>query len=178
MRLYTLTRNQQIIQMFKDGYTLEEIGQEFGISRQRVQQITSREGVTGEQAGYNKKIEKSKTKKCKVDVCKTNAIGVHGYCSKHYHRVLKYGDPTPQFKVKKFVDHDGVCFVEGCDRPFKANGLCNSHRYSFYRYKQKGEIKDLDEYLLIQKAKKKMGKRTIELKFVREFIEENKELFA
>ena len=59
-----------------------------------------------------------------------------GYCAYHYHANRKHGNPlaasgrrTRAFKV---APEGATCSVEGCDRPFLAKGLCNTHYKRVY----------------------------------------------
>lgn len=45
------SRTAQIIAMYRSGSTLNEVGQEFGIARERARQILRREGVSSKEGG-------------------------------------------------------------------------------------------------------------------------------
>ena len=57
-----------------------------------------------------------------------------GYCELHYQRFKKYGNPL-MMKDNQFVpvrldteaNPTRVCLVEGCPRPYHANGYCSMH---------------------------------------------------
>jgi len=61
---------------------------------------------------------------CSVDGCD----GKHkakGFCSKHYHRYLKYGDPHKIIKPNR-VKHLECC-VDGCKNNVSAKNMCKNH---------------------------------------------------
>lgn len=56
---------------------------------------------------------------CSIAEC-GDAVKARGWCSKHYQRWVKHGDPAyspPQTR----------CSVNGCERPHKGHGLCKLH---------------------------------------------------
>ena len=118
------SRAESMAEMFKQGKTLQEIGDHFCISRERVRQLLKQVGVSGKDGGHALKPKRTDFI-CKVENCSSN-VKTMGYCAKHYGRVQKHGTPTPEFK-RQFQEHDGSCMVEGCNRPFKSNGYCNTH---------------------------------------------------
>ncbi|MEC5422085.1 sigma factor-like helix-turn-helix DNA-binding protein [Virgibacillus sp. C22-A2] len=170
-------RASDMKEMYVSGSTLQEIGDIYGVTRERVRQILSGFGVDRNDGGIAKKIEMAKSIPCSVDDCNTLATGVHGYCRHHYIRVRNYGTPKPKFK-REFMENDGGCLVEGCDRPFSAYGLCNKHKTNYYiqreRYKN---VTDLNDFLKVQKAKRMMGKTKINYSKIREFMNNNPEHF-
>ena len=48
-----MSRDAEIVQMFKSGATLQEIANRFGFTRQRAQQITKRAGLSSASGGYS-----------------------------------------------------------------------------------------------------------------------------
>lgn len=71
---------------------------------------------------------------CNADRC-TNDIGRHGakgYCSKHYKRFQKYGDPlgSPAKEPHR------TCEIDGCGKPSRSRGssLCPKHYHRQYRH--------------------------------------------
>jgi hypothetical protein len=46
-----MTRNETIANLYRDGKTLEEIGETYGISRERVRQLVSRAGINRQDGG-------------------------------------------------------------------------------------------------------------------------------
>lgn len=72
---------------------------------------------------------------CAVDGC-GNPKRSAGYCSKHYQRVLKYGDPS---KVKKLaMMESSSCLIPGCGRKAHAKGYCGGH---YSRLRRHGDPK-------------------------------------
>ena len=63
-------RNKEIIQLIKEGKTYQEIGERFGISRQRVQQIAKKEGI-----------KKERKKKYKCMICGKPIKAQRKYCN-------------------------------------------------------------------------------------------------
>ena len=78
-----------------------------------------------------------------------------GYCTRHYRRYLKYGDPlagvtgtTRQRPEDHPIPHGNrkyalgtTCSVEGCDRLPKVKGLCRGH---YHRLNQTGLVGSAD----------------------------------
>ncbi len=57
---------------------------------------------------------------CSMPDCGKPVYG-HGYCSKHYARVVRHGDPMRGKRPKR------TCIVDGCDRDYLAKGFCSVH---------------------------------------------------
>lgn len=62
-----IKRDQKIVEMFKDAKTMQEVGDKFKISRERVRQIIARNGLSSKDGGYvlrakNKKIVRDANK--------------------------------------------------------------------------------------------------------------------
>ena len=75
--------------------------------------------------------------KCQVADCIEDRRNRAKYCSKHYHRILRYGDPTfdPIAAARR------QCAQIGCDALTTADhGLCKKHARRFYAVRQKGTI--------------------------------------
>ncbi|MDN4069983.1 hypothetical protein QYF50_18940 [Paenibacillus vini] len=168
-------RIRDMILMYKEGATLREIANEFGVTYQHVNQTFKRAGVPAESGGVNVKPKMSDFT-CMADGCERKAK-TSGYCVTHYQRVRIHGTPTPIFK-KEFQEHDDICLVNGCEEPFKSNGLCNKHATAFYLNKRKGNVSDLNDFLKVQKAKEMMGKRYALFEDIRKFMEEHEEEFS
>lgn len=61
-------RNQRMVTMYRQGLTLEKIGQSFGLTRERVRQILRKQGVTWTEGGQHKtKQAKDAARKAKQD---------------------------------------------------------------------------------------------------------------
>ena len=58
-----------------------------------------------------------------------NKSASKGYCKKHYHRLVRYGDVT----VVKLLRRTG-CNVEGCGRKHRSLGYCEIHYSHFKTY--------------------------------------------
>lgn len=81
---------------------------------------------------------------CKIDGCERIADGGYGWCSMHYKRFKKHGDPL---YVRKNVK-DSVCRVDGCNEivgDHGSHGMCHKHARkewgirTNYAQKQKGK---------------------------------------
>jgi transposase len=46
-----MNRNEQMAEYYKRGWTLERIGQKYGITRERVRQIVKKQGLTWKDGG-------------------------------------------------------------------------------------------------------------------------------
>lgn len=62
---------------------------------------------------------------CAVEDCNNQKFG-YGYCSKHYQRHKKYGDPLGGPGSGRVPTHQH-CTVEGCQKPHTAQGMCQMH---------------------------------------------------
>jgi hypothetical protein len=74
---------------------------------------------------------------CAADGC-SNPSRETAYCNKHYHRILRYGDPLydPIAAQKK------PCKEAGCDRKTTAaHGYCVKHGRRIHAQKEKGTLK-------------------------------------
>ncbi|ETT46234.1 hypothetical protein BSK66_31690 [Paenibacillus odorifer] len=139
-------RNNEFITLYKDGKTCTEIGSMYGISRQAVQQTLKRYGITQADSG-----RKPNETKCSVNGCENVGRVTKGMCPKHYSRFKKWGDPN--HTSKEFQEHDPICLVDGCNKDFKAGGLCYNHYMSFKGFKKRGKMIELREFLEYQKSK-------------------------
>lgn len=82
---------------------------------------------------------------CKLDECERPVYG-HGYCSPHWKKWRKYGDPTFLARRPK---RQGVapCEIDGCDGLFFNRGWCVKHYARWHRYgsptfRLRGEVVD------------------------------------
>lgn len=64
-------------------------------------------------------------KKCIINNCDKSSKA-HGYCSAHYHRLIRYGNPL---KGKDFRNRNPPdnCTIFGCNHKYAAKGLCYMH---------------------------------------------------
>lgn len=71
---------------------------------------------------------------CLVPGCAVERKGL-GYCSAHYQRVKKYGDPRSDVPVRARGSMSGTCTVSGCDREISQRtlGLCRPHYHRVWR---------------------------------------------
>lgn len=73
-------------------------------------------------------------KQCSIDTC--NKVSSRaGMCFGHYKKKLKYGDPLHGKKHPR--NEQGLCLVEGCQKPYTAKGLCCMH---WNRLRRTGKI--------------------------------------
>lgn len=69
-------------------------------------------------------------KTCKIDGCGKNVVGL-GYCSAHYSKLKKYGDP-----LAGRTNSGGTCEIKDCAEPVHAHRMCRLH---YERYKKHGD---------------------------------------
>lgn len=75
MREDGLPRNDQIVQLRRDGKTLQEIADTFGLTRERVRQITTRAGVGAESArGAGRRQRAAAGMECRRHVARTLSV--------------------------------------------------------------------------------------------------------
>jgi 5-methylcytosine-specific restriction endonuclease McrA len=70
---------------------------------------------------------------CKIDDCTSKTYG-HGYCSMHYARWKRNGDPKTTRKAANGTYSGKSCLLPDCDLPVKMFGYCNVHGLRFKRY--------------------------------------------
>ena len=80
-------------------------------------------------------------RQCIVDQCAADVYG-HGYCSKHYYRWKRNGDPYTVRKSANGTHIGKTCPVEGCSEPMRLLGYCNTHGL---RYKRYGDVHALQK---------------------------------
>lgn len=76
---------------------------------------------------------------CKINNCDRPHLA-RGFCSAHYERWHKYGDPLGGAKFRKPRSPNIECQVEGCHKRHKTMGLCPMH----YQRQRVGGTLDLD----------------------------------
>lgn len=98
-------RNEAIVEAYKYGRTLNEIGEEHGISRERVRQILRRQGVSREEGGISLKAsEKSKERRAAYDAAFTARWG----CSPAFWKILRamssnyWNSPVGKYHRQKY----------------------------------------------------------------------------
>lgn len=64
---------------------------------------------------------------CTVEDCDRHKASVAGYCSLHYKRYKRHGDPTVTLRQYR-ISLDGLCTFDGCDKPLESRGYCSTHR--------------------------------------------------
>ena len=57
--------------------------------------------------------------------------GAKGFCTTHYHRFLRYGDPLAG---GPYAAPGRECSVDGCRKPYRMNGFCTTHAQRFKKY--------------------------------------------
>lgn len=67
---------------------------------------------------------------CDVPGCDRPHLS-RGYCSAHWQRWKKTGDPGPAWVRPPRAQRDPICTVEGCERPHTALGYCSLHAHRF-----------------------------------------------
>jgi len=105
-------RNKEIIKLVKEGKTYQEIGERFGISRQRVQQIAKKEGIKKERkkkykcivCGKEIKTQRKYCNTCRENLKKPTFICIN--CGKFFRRYLS------EAKVKNIRFCSDKCRLE------------------------------------------------------------------
>lgn len=90
-------RNERIASMFRQGLTLEVIGGEFGITRERVRQILKKAGVSARDGGISKRVG--------VRRASTEAKRDAKYMAKHGMSRADYMELSSIGATKAFRDH-------------------------------------------------------------------------
>jgi hypothetical protein len=67
---------------------------------------------------------------CTIEDC-GNKVVARGYCTKHYQRWAKYGDPNVSKPRKR-----GTCSIDNCNRPAAGRGWCTLH---YQRWRKHGD---------------------------------------
>lgn len=60
-------RNVSMVSMYRQGMTLQEIGDRYGLTRERVRQIVSREGITSKEGGKTVQVKEKKMIQSVID---------------------------------------------------------------------------------------------------------------
>lgn len=72
---------------------------------------------------------------CSVDGCERTEH-IRGFCSTHYHRWLRHGDPNILVRVVIPAQSD-TCTLDGCEAPYHAHGMCRRHWAADYHRKNR-----------------------------------------
>lgn len=70
---------------------------------------------------------------CSVTGCELSTKSL-GYCSKHYVRFKKYGNPETVLRNREQSAVPVICQVESCEKKSKSLGFCSTHLERFKRY--------------------------------------------
>lgn len=68
---------------------------------------------------------------CLIDQCARESQTASGYCSLHYKRFKRHGDPC---LVKRNCNPPQFCTVEGCSEKHVGKGFCRKHLKKFHKY--------------------------------------------
>lgn len=74
---------------------------------------------------------------CSVDGCGKPILNSRGWCSKHYQRWRRNGDPLLAKLIR--TEAGQVCKADGCEREVSAKGLCVNH---YVRLRKRGSYED------------------------------------
>ena len=72
---------------------------------------------------------------CSIEGCDRDTFA-RGWCTMHYNRWRRDGDPGPVGPARQTTPTDGTCMVEGCSDRVAALRLCDRH---YRRYKAHGD---------------------------------------
>lgn len=86
----------------------------------------------------------NKGKVCKEEGCEREAKN-SGYCRTHYRRLRLFGDT--QVYLTETYDKDELCLMPGCTDTPRAEKLCNNHYHNYRYHQEKGNVKDVVEYI-------------------------------
>lgn len=78
---------------------------------------------------------------CLIDGC-DDPVLARGWCTKHYKRWRRYGDPLISKRIQKYPIGT-VCSVDGCDRKIKGRGFCKLHLDRYREYGEPGPAEKL-----------------------------------
>lgn len=171
------SRELEMLGMYKEGNTLQEISDMYGLSGERVRQLIKPYGANRYNGGSSVKTKNQQN--CKVDGCLNKTRRKNRLCEFHRQRLQKYGTTKPDdFKVRKWTDYKGLCLVDKCNRKTRSSGLCHNHYSTFNRQKNMHKnIQNLNEFLKVQKAKNMLGKKKENYDVLKKFIDEHAEYF-
>jgi len=95
-------RDERMCSMFIGGSTYQEIGNAYGISRQRVAQILNKVGITGKDGGVSRR--SNERKRLKREAIETRFMSFYG-CTRgrwrHYRAFHEDIEKTPLYPFKK-----------------------------------------------------------------------------
>ena len=69
---------------------------------------------------------------CVAKGCSSRVIRCYGLCNKHYKRLKRFGNPNAPLIVMR--EHDAMCAVADCEKPFHCKGYCKNHYRAFRKY--------------------------------------------
>lgn len=82
--------------------------------------------------GYGKRQNNVK-RSCVIPECSSD-VYAFGYCTKHYHRFKRNGDPYVVRKLANGTYAGKTCLLDECNDPAKIYGYCNVHGIRFSRH--------------------------------------------
>lgn len=100
-RIGSTERSQKMAALYKGGKTLEQVGAEFGVTRERVRQIISRqEGIQRRDGGIAKRADASRLERAARRDARHYAT--HGCSYAQYRWLLKVKRALPRFNQQRF----------------------------------------------------------------------------
>lgn len=152
-------RDNQMKRLFLRGETLHEIGQKYGVSRERVRQILSRFGVTGKDGGAKKRGEDNKDRRLQE---RQYSCMERWGCTLEQWEYLRgfdkdyYATPIGQYAVQKYnAKKRGIEFtltlwewweIWRDSGRYKKRGRCDGE-YVMARFLDKGAYDRLNVYI-------------------------------
>jgi len=124
-----MTRDVDIETRYRNGETLQKIGDSYGISRERVRQILARKGITKDDGGKTVEMRK------RVDVEKIKELRSEGFNATDIYDILGVAGAV----VRKYIKIAEVPKWDGKKRQCQKCGIVDDIS-NFYRVKSGGYV--------------------------------------
>lgn len=131
-----LSRDREIVEMWMSGMKLEEVGERFNLTRERVRQIIKERGVPHDAGGSYRQVEDKRqilNTPCKHEGCNRKRQLHNEYCRRHETQIEKSGTT--------------ICLIDDCGKDIRCNGLCNKHYASYLRRKKERRTNGVEGFI-------------------------------